>query len=114
MKSLSAKLASKYRPATAIKGAVLEDVLNAVAEKHPVIVWVPMTGTYDISWKTSAGADVEAVYVEHARVLIGFSGTINDPKDLFFMDPVYGQMRISKKEFVKSWNLLDNRAVIIE
>ncbi len=93
---------------------MLEDILNAVAEKHPVVVWVPLPGTYDISWKTADGQDIGAMYGEHARVLVGFSGTINDPKDLIFMDPVYGQLRVSKKDFVTGWNLLENRAVIIE
>lgn len=109
-----AEVASKYRTAKPFKDAILEDILSAVAEKHPVIVWVPLAGNYDISWKTLEGKDVVAQYGEHARVLIGFTGTINDPKNLFFLDPVYGQMRISKKEFVKGWNLLNNRAVIIK
>lgn len=109
-----AEVANKYRTAKPVKKALLEDVLNAVAEKHPVIVWVPMAGGYDISWKTPEGKIISAVYGEHARVLIGFSGTINDPIDLFFLDPIYGKIKVSKKEFVKSWNLLDNRAVIVE
>ncbi|MEK9157983.1 MAG: C39 family peptidase [Patescibacteria group bacterium] len=109
-----ADVAVKYRPAKPIKGAILEDILNAVAEKHPVIIWVTLPGNYDISWKTAGGKDIVAQYGEHARLLVGFSGTINDPKDLFFIDPVYGRMRISKKDFVKAWNLLDNRALIVE
>ncbi len=109
-----AEVANKYRIAKPFKQALLEDILNAVAEKHPVIVWVPLAGGYDISWTTPEGKTIPAVYGEHARVLIGFSGTINEPKDLFFLDPVYGEIRVSKKEFVKGWNLLYNRAVIVE
>ncbi len=109
-----ALVASKYRSSEALNDASLDEILGAVADKHPVIVWVPIADAHDISWKTPEGETVPAVYGEHARVLIGFSGSVGQPDHLFFMDPVYGRIRTTPDEFSRDWSKLGNRAVIIE
>lgn len=109
-----AKVASVYRSAEPMRDAALDDLLKALADNHPVIVWVPIGDGHDISWKTVAGNTVRAVYGEHARLLVGFSGAADQPDHLFFMDPVYGKIRTTPEEFNRAWAMLGNRAVIVK
>ena len=106
-------VARQYRTAKAVKNASLKDVLDEVSNNRPVIVWGYVASGRDISWSTPQGEEVKAVYGEHARVITGFSGTSSEPKEIFLMDPVYGQIHFTAKQFLKNWAALDNRAVIV-
>lgn len=106
-------VASRYINARPVRNTSLSEVLEEVAKGRPVIVWGHIASGKDISWKTQEGKIVKAVYGEHARVLKGFRGTVLNPTEIFLLDPVYGEIRFSTKEFLKDWASLDNRAVIV-
>lgn len=108
-----ANIANKYRNSKALINVSLEEILKEVEEKHPVIVWGTVSSGKDISWKTKDGKQIKAVFGEHARVLVGFSGIIENPTYIYLADPIYGNIRMSKKQFLKNWGTLDNRAVIV-
>lgn len=108
-----ADLASKFRKSKALNSAKLSDILTEVADKHPVIVWGTLASGKDISWKTREGKFIKAIYGEHTRVIIGFSGTINNPKYIILHDPIYGTITMSKEKFLKDWALLGNKAVVV-
>lgn len=106
-------LAEKYRGAKKLTGRGLTDVLREVSLNHPVIVWGTLGSGRDISWETKAGKKIKAVYAEHTRLLIGFSGTINNPTAVILHDPIYGTINMSVKDFLKNWATLGNKAVVI-
>jgi N-acetylmuramoyl-L-alanine amidase len=108
-----ADISSKYRNSKALINASLSEILNEIKENHPVIVWGTVSSGKDISWKTRDGKQIKAVFGEHARVLAGFSGTIENPTYIYLVDPIYGNIRMSKKQFLNNWDTLDNRAVIV-
>lgn len=108
-----ADIASKFRKSKALKNGSLSNILTEVAEKHPVIVWGTLASGKDISWKTKEGKFIKAIYGEHTRVVIGFSGTVSNPKYIIFRDPIYGTITMTKKEFLKDWALLGNKAVVV-
>lgn len=66
-----------------------------------------------VSWKTDDGRAIKAVFGEHARIISGFSGTIDNPSTIRFLDPVYGRISMSKTQFLSNWTTLDNKAVIM-
>lgn len=109
-----ADVASQYRDAKPLNNATLQEILDEVSRGRPVIVWAHISGGRDVSWTTPEGEDIKAIYGEHARVLVGFTGSIDDPGTLFFMDPLYGRVSMSKESFIKNWQKLDNRAVFVE
>lgn len=106
-------LAMRYRNAKAMRAASLRDVLLEVANGRPVIVWGSLASGQDISWKTKSGRPVKAVFGEHTRLIIGFSGTVDDPKAVLMLDPIYGRIVMSKNRFLANWALLGNRAVVV-
>jgi uncharacterized protein YvpB len=94
-----ANLANQYLHAQAFRGANLSDILTAVARGRPVIVWGHVASGKDISWRTIDGRIEKAIYGEHTRILIGFSGTVLNPKYLVLLDPIYGEIILSKNKF---------------
>ncbi|OGY53708.1 MAG: hypothetical protein A3A24_00855 [Candidatus Buchananbacteria bacterium RIFCSPLOWO2_01_FULL_46_12] len=107
-------LATKYRPAKIITNGTLTDLIIELSNGNPIVVWGVVAGrTKDISWKTPEGKTITAQLDEHARTLIGFTGTSNDPQLMILLDPIYGEIRLSAKDFLKNWALLEKKAVII-
>ena len=106
-------LALQYRDAKKLENALLADILTEVADGHPVIVWGSLSSGKDISWQTPEGKYVKAVYGEHTRVVIGYKGTLENPKYIVLLDPIYGQITMSKNKFLKDWGLLGNKAVVV-
>jgi uncharacterized protein YvpB len=107
-------LASKYRNAKIITDATLKDLIAELTDGNPIVVWGVKLGTNkDISWKTPEGKQIDAYLDEHARTLIGYTGTSADPKLMILLDPVYGEIRLSIEKFIKDWAVLDNKAVVV-
>ncbi len=106
-------LATKYRPAKIIASGTLADLIDALTNNDPVVVWGVIGNGSDISWKTSAGLVVKAQLNEHARTLIGYTGTSDNPQQLILLDPIYGEIRMKVADFLANWGKLDDRAVVI-
>lgn len=107
-------LAQQYRPARALTHATLRDLLAEVLAQRPVVVWGTLASGKDISWRTPEGKPVKAIFGEHTRVVIGFSGTVENPKTIVLHDPVYGTITMSRKKFEADWALLGNKAAVVE
>ncbi len=107
------ELAGRYRSASAITGVTLQALLEEVDAGRPVIVWGTLGDGRDISWTTPQGKRVNAIYGEHTRVVIGFSGTPQQPQRLILHDPIYGTITMAKEKFLANWARLGNRAVVV-
>jgi uncharacterized protein YvpB len=107
-------LASKYRPAKIITNGTLADLITELGNDNPVVVWGVVIGrSKDISWKTPEGKIITAKLDEHARTLIGFTGQSDNPQLMILLDPLYGEVRLKVADFLKNWELLEKKAVII-
>jgi len=106
-------LALYYRNAQVIEDATLQKILTQTTKGNPVIVWGLLSDKDQTYWRTKKGKSVQAFYSEHARVVIGYSGTVAQPKNIILMDPIYGKIRMSRDKFVDQLNTLNNRAVVI-
>jgi uncharacterized protein YvpB len=107
-------LAAKYRSAKIITDGTLADLIKELTNGNPIVIWGVVVGrSKDISWKTPEGKIIIAQLDEHARTLIGFTGNSDNPQLLILLDPVYGEIRLSVKDFLKNWSLLKKKAVVI-
>lgn len=79
----------------------------------PVIVWGAVGRAKRIDWSTPDGQRVKAVYGEHTRVAIGFSGSVNNPSGFYLLDPIYGEVYFPRAKFEGNWALLDSSGVVI-
>lgn len=106
-------VANNYRAAEKLASSTLPDLISAVSNGHPVVVWGSINAGYDISWQTPSRKKIKAVTGEHARVFTGWVGATSSPSHLLLVDPVYGQIQLSQTAFLKDWALLDNKAVVV-
>lgn len=107
-------LAYKFdRSAVILTPSTLNGILTEVEAGHPVIVWGTLSSGKDISWMTREGQKIKAIYGEHTRVVIGFEGKKDNPKKILMLDPVYGEITMSKQKFLSNWELLGNKALVI-
>jgi len=107
-------LAYKFgRTAVIFTGEKLSAILTEVQAGHPAIVWGTLSTGKDISWTTKNGKKIHAIYGEHTRIIIGFDGTIKNPTKIFLMDPVYGEIVMTKEKFLYNWGLMDNKAIVV-
>ena len=106
-------LAIKFRPAKIITAETLTNLITELSNGNPIVVWGVVGAGKDISWKTSEGKTITAKLDEHARTLIGFTGTSDNPKMMILMDPIYGEIRLSVADFLKNWEMLSKKAIAI-
>ncbi|MDD4901748.1 MAG: C39 family peptidase [Patescibacteria group bacterium] len=106
-------LANKYRAAKVIASGTLTDLITALTDNNPVVVWGVIGKGRDISWQTSAGLIIKAKMDEHARTLIGYTGTSDNPQLMILLDPIFGEIRMKVADFLTNWGKLDNKAVVV-
>jgi uncharacterized protein YvpB len=106
-------LASKYRDARIINNATLNDLLKELMNGSPIVVWGVIGKGRSISWKTPEGKVIDAKMDEHARTLIGYTGSSDNPQLMILLDPIYGEVRMKTKNFLANWTLLDKKALVI-
>lgn len=106
-------LSKKWRDAEVITGEPFERLIKELTSGNPIIVWGAVGSGQDNSWETPTGKFVKAIKGAHVRVLVGFTGTKQKPKEVILMDPLYGEIRWSVNKFLANWAKLENRAVVI-
>ncbi len=106
-------LASKYSSARIITNGTIADLTTELSKGNPVVVWGVIGTGKDISWQTPEGKIITAKLDEHARTLIGFTGSSDNPKLMILLDPIYGEIRLSISAFQKNWEMLAKKAVVI-
>ena len=102
-----------YRNAERLQKATLSGIITEIESGNPVIVWGLLASKNPLYWKTKHDKTVEAFYGEHARVLIGYTGTKSNPQEMILMDPLYGKIKMNTDRFVQEWKELNNRAVVV-
>lgn len=106
-------VAAEYRPSYIMQNPELSEVLEEVKSGNPVVVWGLLSKMKPIVWQTENGKKVEGHPGEHARVVVGFYGTVKNPGAIILMDPIYGKVRIPKDKFLADWKVMDNRTVVV-
>lgn len=108
------RLAGRYRRAETITSGTAATLTTAIAEGNPVIVWgfSPGRGRL-LSWRTLGGKEVHAVDGEHTRVVIGYTGTREEPTGFFAIDPIYGEQYWPVERFLQNWGPFGRTGVIV-
>jgi len=108
-----AQVALRYTNAVAIENGALGQLIYHLNQGRPVVVWGYFGNGNTVSWTTPAGRQVTGVNGEHARTLVGYTGSPTSPESLILMDPIYGELQWTVSEFLKNWSALDNGAVAV-
>lgn len=106
------KILKKHHiPAKAKYNASVENITREIVKGHPVVVWVT-TGLgrcHQISWQTPQGKAINTCVNEHAVVVHGFKGSLENPEAIRIMD-VYTKSykEYSLWQFKQAWGYFGN------
>lgn len=108
------RAAGRYRTAEVIENGTASMLTDAIANGNPVIAWgfIPGHGR-PLTWRTLGGKEVRAVDGEHTRVVIGYTGTRDQPTGFFAIDPIYGEQYWKLEKFMENWEPLGRTGVVI-
>lgn len=109
------KAASMFRHAYYFEGIELGDMLEEVSDGNPVIMWGGKNNDYrPVFWNTVFGRQIFALIGEHARVVRGFIGHIDNPSHIITNDPIDGERTFTKNEFIENWKYFNNSGVVVK
>jgi uncharacterized protein YvpB len=108
-----AKAANSWRPAEAFTGWSIPNLTNEVAKGNAVVVWGVYPGGYQDNWTTASGKQILAWKGEHARTLIGFVGSADNPSQMIINDPVAGQLIWTTAKFKADFAKFGNSGVVV-
>jgi len=105
--------AKHWRSAEAFTGWSIRQVMSEVGAGNPVVVWGVYGNGYEDDWSTAAGKRIDAWKGEHARTLIGFTGTSENPTKIILNDPYAGQVTWTRDRFAADWAKFGNSGVVV-
>lgn len=108
-----ARLGLRWKRTEVLRGASATDVAEHLESGRPVIIWGYFGRLKTYTWKSATGAPVNAVNGEHTRIVTGFSGEVDNPTSFSLIDPIFGPMSWSTKEFMNNWGSLGRNAVVV-
>jgi uncharacterized protein YvpB len=108
-----ARVGQRYRRTEVIRNGGLPELVYHLNQGRPVIVWGFYGRGERADWRAPDGGLVRAVNGEHARVLIGYTGSMNNPESLVLLDPIYGELQWSVPQFLANWAELENGALAV-
>ncbi|MDD5341795.1 MAG: Ig-like domain-containing protein [Patescibacteria group bacterium] len=108
-----AKAASHWRPSQAFTGWTSSQVAEEIENGNAVVVWGVYGRGYEDSWNTPAGKYIYAWMGEHARTVIGFVGSTNNPIKFIINDPYVGQITWTKAQFESNWGIFGKAGVVV-
>jgi len=94
----------------------IDFLIEEIYKGNPVIVWGVLPGkklSY-CSWKTKTGKDIKVFKQTHVRLLIGFIGDKNNPKQVVLNDPLSGRIYWSTSYFLENWGKYNRSGVIVK
>lgn len=108
-----ARAASAWRPVKAVSGLSLSDAARELEAGNPIVIWGVMGASYYDPWVTPGGRTIAAWKGEHARTLIGFRGSVENPTSFIINDPIAGRVSWSAAKLRSNWATFSNSGVIV-
>jgi uncharacterized protein YvpB len=108
-----ADVGRRWKPTSVLRDGTAQDVARHLAAGRPVVMWGALSPVAGVTWRTPAGKHIHAVNGEHARVVTGFSGSVQNPRGFFLLDPIYGKLYWSTAKFLQNWGVLGRSGVVV-
>lgn len=105
------------RNAEALHGVSPQQIAAELADGNPVIAWGWNKKSVADSWKTPSGKTIKAWKGEHARLVYGFTGSIDHPTGFYLNEPASGtQLYWTTDQLSANLNVfgnLSNQVVVV-
>lgn len=108
-----ADVANNYVYSEVIENASPQILAEHLLEGRPIVWWGYFGRGKKINWQTPVGKKIEAVDGEHARTLVGFAGSKENPEGFFIFDPIYGEMFWTTEELLENSKPFNNSGIVV-
>jgi len=108
-----ARSAKKWRSASAFTNWTASRLAQAINDRHPVVIWGVLGNAYYDPWKTPGGTTIAAWKGEHARTVIGYTGSVKSPTSFIINDPIAGRITWSTSTLLNNWGTFSNSGVVV-
>lgn len=106
-------LANKYTYSEVIANATPQDLALHLSQGRPIVWWGYYGRGKEINWQTPAGKQISGVSGEHARVITGFVGSLEEPFGFYLLDPIYGELFWETSELMQNSAPFLNSGVVV-
>lgn len=107
------RVANEYRTSTDFTGWTSKMILTEIKKGNPVILWSYSSNGTPTSWFTPLGSRIFAVAGEHAVVVTGYVGTVDNPTQIVVNDPLDGRNYWDSVLFTKKLSTFGGSGVVI-
>jgi uncharacterized protein YvpB len=108
-----AKAAKNWRNAMSFSGWSAAKLASAIEAGNPVVIWGVLGNAYYDPWKTPSGRTIPAWKGEHARTVIGYTGSPSNPLSFIINDPIVGRITWSTTTLLSNWGTFNNSGVVV-
>ncbi len=108
-----ARAANVWRSAIAFSGWSPSQIAGAIADNNPVILWGTYGNASRDDWQTPDGQHILAWKGEHARTIIGFLGTADNPTSFVINDPVAGRITWTAAQLAGNMSAFAGSGVVV-
>jgi uncharacterized protein YvpB len=96
-----------------VKKFTSQTLAQELADGHPVVSWGYFGRGKKYTWTTPEGKKITAVNGEHARTIVGFSGSVESPTHFIIYDPIYGKLIWKTKDLMNNWAPFENTGIVV-
>jgi uncharacterized protein YvpB len=107
---------SNYRSNSVKSGWGVSDMLREVEKGNPVVIWAHngySSSGQIFTWTTPGGQTIRAVSGMHSYVVVGFTGSADNPQSIILNDPNRGRWTISVGYFKALWSYFGNTGIVV-
>ncbi len=108
-----ARAARAWRNASAFSGWSVSQLAWEIEAGNPVVVWGVLGGAYFDPWYTPQGRYIAAWKGEHARTVIGYTGSPTNPTSFIINDPIAGRVTWSTSRLLADWSKFNYSGVVV-
>ena len=107
------RAANNFRYSKSFENWTITKITESIQKSNPVIVWISIKGQSPTLWTTPTGDKIKAVSDEHAVLVVGFTGSPDNPTQIIVNDPLIGEAFWPRESFEKKWHSLGNSGVVV-
>lgn len=107
------QLANKYVHARHFEHASPQLLAEHLSKGRPIVYWGYYGRGEKLAWKTPEGKEIQGVRGEHARTLVGFVGSKEEPVGFYIYDPIYGELFWETEKLMQNSAPFQNSGVVL-
>jgi uncharacterized protein YvpB len=107
------RVAETYRSAETFSGWSMAQIAHSLADGNPIVFWGTAGRARRDPWTSFGGSAVNGWVGEHVRLLIGFTGSADNPSKFIINDPIFGRLTWTAAQLQSNMSAFGSMGVVI-